>query len=128
MQTKTLNILLEEANNLVERLNYEEAIKLIETSKTVIIDVREESEVFNQGLIKGAIHIPRGLIEFKLAPNSSDNPMHIDDETNLLLYCAGGYRSALAAKTLLELGYKNVYNIGGFNEWCNSGGEIQAHL
>ena len=128
MQTKTLNILLEEANNLVERLNYAEAIKLIETSKTVIIDVREESEVFNQGIIKGAIHIPRGLIEFKLAPDSSDNLIHIDDETNLLLYCAGGYRSALAAKTLLELGYKNVYNIGGFNEWCNSGGEIQAHL
>ena len=101
---------------------------LIKTSKTVIIDVREESEVFNQGLIKGAIHIPRGLIEFKLAPNSSDNPMHIDDETNILLYCAGGYRSALAAKTLLDLGFKNVYNIGGFNEWCNSGGEIQAHL
>ena len=128
MQTKSLNILLEEANNLVKRLNYEEAIKLIETSKTVIIDVREESEVFNQGLIKGAIHIPRGLIEFKLAPNSSDNPMYIDDETNILLYCAGGYRSALAAKTLLDLGFKNVYNIGGFNEWCNSGGEIQVHL
>ena len=54
--------------------------------------------------------------------------MHIDDETNILLYCAGGYRSALAAKTLLDLGFKNVYNIGGFNEWCSSGGEIQAHL
>ena len=62
MQTKSLNILLEEANNLVKRLNYEESINLIKTSKTVIIDVREESEVFNQGLIKGAIHIPRGLI------------------------------------------------------------------
>ena len=128
MQTKTLEKLLIEANNLVKRLSFEESINLINNSKTVIIDVREESEVYNLGLVKNAIHIPRGLLEFKLSPNSPNNPVLIDDETNILVYCAGGYRSALAAKTLLDLGFKNVYNLGGFQEWVESGGEIQPNV
>ena len=128
MQTKTLEKLLIEANDLVKRLSFEESINLIKNSKVVIIDVREESEVYNLGLVKNAIHIPRGLLEFKLSPNSLNNPVLIDDETNILVYCAGGYRSALAAKTLLDLGFKNVYNLGGFQEWVQSGGEIQPNV
>ena len=125
MQTKTLEDLLNEANELITRLSYEETIKKINNEDSIIIDVREESEVFNQGIIKDAIHIPRGLLEFKLHLNSPDNPFIINADTNLLVYCAGGYRSALAAKTLLDLGFKNIFNIGGFQEWVNSGGEIQ---
>ena len=128
MQTKTLEALLIEANELVKRLSYDESLELINNTQTVIIDVREESEVFNLGLIKNAVHIPRGLIEFKLSPNSQNNPVLINDNTNILVYCAGGYRSALAAKTLLDLGFKNVYNLGGFKEWVESGGEIQANI
>ncbi len=128
MQTKTLEALLIEANELVKRLSYNESLELINNTQTVIIDVREESEVFNFGLIKNAVHIPRGLIEFKLSPNSQNNPVLINDNTNILVYCAGGYRSALAAKTLLDLGFKNVYNLGGFKEWVESGGEIQANI
>ena len=125
MQTKTLEDLLNEANELIPRLSYEETIKKINNEDSIIIDVREESEVFNQGIIKDAIHIPRGLLEFKLHPNSPDNPFKINEDTNLLVYCAGGFRSALAAKTLLDLGFKNIFNIGGFKEWVDSGGEIQ---
>jgi len=128
MQTKTLEELLIEANELVKRLSYNESLELINNTQTVIIDVREESEVYNLGLIKNAVHIPRGLIEFKLSPNSQNNPVLINDNTNILVYCAGGYRSALAAKTLLDLGFKNVYNLGGFKEWVESGGEIQANI
>ena len=128
MQTKTLEALLIEANELVKRLSYNESLELINNTQTVIIDVREESEVFNLGLIKNAVHIPRGLIEFKLSPNSQNNPVLINDNTNILVYCAGGYRSALAAKTLLDLGFKNVYNLGGFKEWVESGGEIQSNI
>ena len=127
MQTKTLEALLIEANNLVKRLSYDESVDLINNTQTVIIDVREESEVYNLGIIKNAIHIPRGLIEFKLLPNSPNNPVLINDDTNILVYCAGGYRSALAAKSLLDLGFKNVYNLGGFQEWVESGGEIQPN-
>ncbi len=127
MQTKSLEELLIEANDLVKRLSYDESVDLISNTQTVIIDVREESEVYNFGLIKNAVHIPRGLIEFKLSPNSPNNPVLIDDNTNILVYCAGGYRSALAAKSLLDLGFKNVYNLGGFQEWVESGGEIQPN-
>ena len=126
MQTKTLNILLEIANKDIKRLTYEESLDLIKNTESIIIDVREESEVFNQGLIKDAIHIPRGLIEFKLSPNSSDNPCNINADTNLLIYCAGGYRSALAAKTLSDMGFRNVFNLGGYQEWIDAGGDIQA--
>ena len=128
MQTKSLEELLIEANDLVKRLSYDESVDLISNTQTVIIDVREESEVYNLGLIKNAIHIPRGLIEFKLSPNSPNNPVLIEDNTNILVYCAGGYRSALAAKSLLDLGFKNVYNLGGFQEWVESGGEIQPNV
>lgn len=127
MQTKTLSDYLSDANKIIPRLSYEETIKIIEEEKTLIIDVREESEVFNTGIIKNAIHIPRGVLEFKLALNSPNNPIKIDDETNILVYCAGGYRSALAAKTLVEIGFKKVFNIGGFGEWIEAGGEIQAN-
>ena len=128
MQTKTLETLLIEANDLVKRLSFEESNELIKNTQTVIIDVREKSEVYNLGIIKNAIHIPRGLIEFKLSPNSPNNPVSINNNTNILVYCAGGYRSALAAKTLLDLGFKNVYNLGGFQEWVECGGEIQPGL
>tara|TARA_B100000282_G_C31377122_1_gene329503 strand:+ start:70 stop:456 length:387 start_codon:yes stop_codon:yes gene_type:complete len=128
MLIKDLNTLLKEANDIVKRLSYEESKLLIENHKTVIIDVREESEVYSQGIIKNAIHIPRGLIEFQLKPDSDKNPVSIDSETNILVYCAGGYRSALAAKSLIDLGFKNVYNLGGFQEWVESGGEIQANI
>ena len=126
MQTKTLEALLEIANKEIKRLDFTESLNLIKKTESVIIDVREESEVLNQGLIKDAIHIPRGLIEFKLSPNSINNPANINADTNLLVYCAGGYRSALAAKTLLDLGFKNVFNLGGYQEWIDAGGDIQA--
>ena len=126
MQTKTLEALLEIANKEIRRLDFAESVDLIKNTESVIIDVREESEVLNQGLIKDAIHIPRGLIEFKLSPNSINNPANINVDTNLLIYCAGGYRSALAAKTLLDLGFKNVFNLGGYQEWIDAGGDIQA--
>ena len=127
MQTN-LEELLIEANDLVKRLSYDESVDLISNTQTVIIDVREESEVYNIGLIKNAVHIPRGLIEFKLSPNSPNNPVLIEDNTNILVYCAGGYRSALAAKTLKDFGFKNVFNIGGYEEWILNGGEIQAFV
>ena len=128
MQTKSLDELLIEANDLVKRLSYNESVDLISNTQTVIIDVREESEVYNLGLIKNAVHIPRGLIEFKLSPNSPNNPVLINDDTNILVYCAGGYRSALAAKSLIDLGFKKVYNLGGFQEWVESGGDIQPNI
>ena len=124
MNNKTLESLLVEANDQIKRLSYEETVTKIQNSNHVIIDVREESEVAFSGLIKNAVNIPRGVIESKLKPNSLDNPIHIDSATDILLYCAGGFRSALAAKALEDAGFENVYNIGGFGEWISNGGDI----
>ena len=125
MVNKTLSSLLLEANDNVSRLSHEEALELLKSDNTVLIDVREESEVSSFGIIQNAIHIPRGLIEFKIEYNSSTNPSNIRNDSNILFYCAGGYRSALAAYTVKQLGFKNVFNIGGFGEWIDNGGEIQ---
>ena len=125
MENKTLGSLLLEANQNVPRLNYDESLLLLKNDNTVLIDVREESEVASFGIIKNAIHIPRGLIEFKIEYDSPSNPSNIKNDTNILFYCAGGYRSALAAYSIQQLGFKNVFNIGGFGEWINNGGEIQ---
>lgn len=128
MQHNNLEKLLETANKEIKRLTFTESLSIINKEDAVIIDVREESEVYNSGVIKNAIHIPRGLLEFTLAPNSQTNPIkNINEETFLLVYCAGGYRSALAAKSLKDLGFKNVYNLGGYQEWIDSGGEIQPN-
>ena len=126
MQIKNLDALLAEANKFVTRLSYADACLEIDNGAS-IIDVREESELNQKGMIKNAVHIPRGLIEFTLSPNSVDNPDNITESTIILVYCAGGYRSALAAKSLIDLGFKNVYNIGGFDEWVINGGEIQTN-
>ncbi|MDA7747894.1 rhodanese-like domain-containing protein, partial [Gammaproteobacteria bacterium] len=108
--------------------SYEEAVTKIQKSNHVIIDVREESEVAFSGLIKNAINIPRGVIEFKLKPDSPDNPIHIDSDTDILLYCAAGFRSALAAKALEDSGFQNVYNIGGYGEWVSNGGDVTKDI
>jgi rhodanese-related sulfurtransferase len=128
MNNKTLESLLVEANDQIKRLSYEEAVTKIQKSNHVIIDVREESEVAFSGLIKNAINIPRGVIEFKLKPDSPDNPIHIDSDTDILLYCAAGFRSALAAKALEDSGFHNVYNIGGYGEWVSNGGDVTKDI
>lgn len=128
MNNKTLESLLVEANDQIKRLSYEEAVTKIQKSNHVIIDVREESEVAFSGLIKNAINIPRGVIEFKLKPDSPDNPIHIDSDTDILLYCAAGSRSALAAKVLEDSGFQNVYNIGGYGEWVSNGGDVTKDI
>ena len=124
MQIKSLESILKEANKEIQRLSFDESMNFIRNKHTLILDVREESEVHASGVIKNAIHIPRGLIEFKLSDISSA----IEGETNILVYCAGGYRSALAAKTLKDFGFQNVFNIGGYEEWIQNGGEIQPSI
>ena len=115
MQHKSIESLLFEANKEIERLSFEDSMNIINNQHTVIIDVREESEVNNLGIIKNAIHVPRGLLEFTLIPNSPTNPVQINDDTYILVFCAGGYRSALAAKTLNDMGFEKVSHIdGGF--------------
>ena len=84
MVNKTLSSLLLEANDNVPRLSHGEALELLKSDNTVLIDVREESEVSSFGIIQNAIHIPRGLIEFKIEYDSSTNPSNIRNDSNIL--------------------------------------------
>jgi len=120
-----LNQLLQEANEKVKRLTYAEASQVIAKDKNLIIDVREESEVTASGLIKGAINIPKSLFDNNFSKDLIEN--HIDDieQTKVLLYCAVGVRSALVGLTLINNGYKNILNIGGYLEWVSSNGPIE---
>tara|TARA_B100000795_G_C22796809_1_gene439761 strand:- start:1435 stop:1806 length:372 start_codon:yes stop_codon:yes gene_type:complete len=121
----TITDLLNSANDSVKRLNFDEANELI-LKGAFIIDVREESEVAQSGKVSDALHIPRGLIEFQLNPEAQNNPMGIQKNSNILVYCAAGVRSALAAKTLQDLGFANVYNLGSLSEWVSNGGNLDS--
>ena len=118
-----INELLNEANELVPRISFEDANGIIGDPNTIILDVREGQELRESGKIKGAIHVPRGLLEFVFRPED-----HVEDpgKMKILVYCAAGARSALAAKTLMYIGYKDVFNLGGFKEWVENDGEIEV--
>ena len=118
-----INDLLAEANKLVPRISIDDAKVLLEDINTVILDVREGQELREYGKIRGAIHVPRGLLEFIFRP---EDYVEDSEKMRILIYCAAGARAALAAKTLLDIGYKGVFNLGGFNEWVENGGEIEV--
>ena len=120
----TINELLDIANDSVTRVDFDTANEMI-LNGAYIVDVREESQVAQSGKIKDAIHIPRGLIEFQLSAESTTNPLNIKKDSDILIYCAAGIRAALAAKTLQDLGFENVFNLGGLSEWVSSGGAIE---
>ena len=102
-------------------------MKLSNDNKCNLIDLREESELNNNGSIENSTHIPRGLLEFSLNANSPLIKNNIvDTNKDLVLFCAAGGRSALAAKTLKDMGYKNVSHIdGGFSAMKNEGFKIK---
>ena len=92
---------------------------MIAKPNTLIVDVRDAPEVEQSGKVAGAINVSRGMLEFRADPES---PYH--DKKTLILYCASGGRSALSGKTLKDLGYERVYNLGSFKDWAESGGAI----
>ena len=118
--TKSMQEIIQEAYNEVPQINPEEALEM-QNNGALIIDTRESNELAMTGKIKGAVHIPRGLIEFQ---NKETNPNGVDGFTKdkkIILYCAAGARAALAGKALKDLGFSSVYNLGGFPDWINSG-------
>ena len=115
-----------EANAAVETLDVEQAKKLVGSDDVVFVDVREGGELATQGRIPGAVHAPRGLLEFYADPSSPAHKPELASGKRLILYCGSGGRSALAAKTLKDMGLENVTNlIGGFTAWSQAGGPIE---
>src|SRR5258708_9399536 len=91
----------------------------------VVVDVRDAPELATGGKIKGAVHVPRGMLEFRADPESPYHNPALRKEKTVVLYCASGGRSALAGKTLQELGYKSVYNAGAFKDLAEAGLETE---
>ena len=119
----TAKDLVAAANAVVPRVSVDEAKALI-AQGALVVDVRDGTEVLASGKVKGAVHAQRGLIEFKAdAEMPSHDPEFRKDRT-VIVYCASGGRSALAGKTLKDMGYTDVRNLGGFKGWADAGGEV----
>ena len=112
--------LLQEANDHVPRLSFEEANNIISTVNTLIIDVRETSEIEATGLIKNAVNIPKSIIDANFDHSLIKNHLNDNEDITILVYCAVGIRSAFVGYFLLNQGYKNVFNLGGYAEWVEN--------
>ena len=118
--------LLASANEAVPRVTPDEARRLMAEENALVVDVRDGTEVQKTGKIKGAVHVSRGMIEFRA---DADTPYHdpaFRKDRPVILYCASGGRSALAGKTLQDMGYTAVFNIGGFKELVEAGIETET--
>ena len=123
MNIKSSQKLVEEANKTIETLSPEEVKSLMEKNEITLIDVRDIRELWRDGTIQNSKHIPRGMLEFWLDPNSSYYQENkIKDTKKMVFFCAMGFRSGLATKALVDMGFKNVANAtGGFDALKNAG-------
>jgi len=123
---KGVKELVDEAINSIETVSTEEAINLLEDPDTLFVDIRDVRELDREGMIPNAFHAPRGMLEFWVDPKS---PYYKDffssDKKTYLLYCQSAWRSALATKTLKNMGMENVKHFSdGFNGWKKAGGPV----
>ena len=126
MNIKSSQDLVREANQSIETLDPTTIKSLVKNNECILIDVRDIRELWKEGTVKNSKHIPRGMLEFWLDPQSSYfKESKFDRNKKMILYCALGMRSALATKSLIDMGYSNVAHVnGGFDALKESGFEI----
>ena len=126
MSIKSSQTLVEEAQKSIETLSSKDVKKLYENNEITLVDVRDIRELWKEGTIENSKHIPRGMLEFWLDPESTYYRSNkIKEVKKLVLFCALGWRSALATKSLLDMGFKNVAHVeGGFDALKKSGIKI----
>ncbi len=117
MTIKSAQTLVMEAYSEIKTINTDEAYNLVKENKCNLIDIRDVRELEKEGKVENAVHIPRGMLEFWIDPNSQYfKEGKLDLEKEMILFCAAGARSALAAKSLQDMGFKKVSHIdGGFS-------------
>ena len=120
----TAKQLIDAANAAVPKISGKEAIDMV-ANGAVLVDVRDSAELAQTGKAAGALHIPRGSLEFKadLTAPSADKNFALDK--TVILHCGSGGRAALAGKLLKDFGYQKVYNLGGFKDWVEAGGKVE---
>lgn len=123
---KTAQEYLDEANKVVPKVDVKDAIAKHVEGKGLFIDVRDSAAIAESGSIRGAHRVPRGMIEFRADPKveAMYDPLFQKD-ADIYLICGAGGQAALSGKTLHDMGYRNVTNIGGFPAWKDAGGPVE---
>ena len=126
MPIKSAQSLVQEAYSEIKTINSNEALKLVKENKCNLIDIRDVREIEKEGTVENSVHIPRGMLEFWIDPNSQYfKEGKLDLNKEMVLFCAAGARSALAAKSLQDMGFEKVSHIeGGFSSIKQSGFKI----
>src|SRR5258707_10429795 len=117
--------MLEAAHAAVPAITAADAAALVEKQGALIVDVRDGTEVAASGKAKGAVAVARGSLESRADPDSPNHNPAFRKDRPVILYCAGGGRAALAGKTLKDMGFTDVRNLGGFKDWVAGGGAIE---
>ena len=128
MTIKSSQTLVNEALKEIKTLDPVKVKELAEQNKCILVDIRDIRELWNEGEIENSNHVPRGMLEFWLDPSSPyyKKEKFGDESKEIILFCAGGMRSALAAKTLKDMGYKNVAHVReGFGGLKRAGAKIE---
>ncbi len=120
--------MMEAANATVPRITPAQAREMMAKADTLVIDVRDAPEVEKSGKVAGAVHVSRGMLEFRADPETPYHDKNFTRDKRVILYCASGGRSALGGKVLKDMGYTEVYNLGAFKDWVESGGAIEKPI
>jgi len=127
MTIKSSKDLVADANAAVETLPAETAVQMLGRADVVFVDLREQAELEKSGKLRGAVAVPRGLLEFQADPASPTHVAALDPAKRLVLFCGSGSRSALAAKTLKDMGFEKISHVaGGFPAIKQAGGQTDG--
>ena len=122
---KTAQQYLDEANAVVPKIEFDDAVAKHKAGQTVFVDVRDSADIAKSGTIAGALRVPRGFMEFAADDQSQYHNDALKKDAELYLVCGAGGQAALTGKTLKEMGFTNVTNIGGIGEWKDAGGPME---
>lgn len=123
--TRSVKSMVEAAKSEIEEIEAADAVKLAGREDVVLVDIRDVRELGRDGKVPGALHAPRGMLEFWIDPDSTYFKPVFGQDKKYVFFCAGGLRSALAAKTAQDMGLKPVAHIlGGFKGWKEAGGPV----
>jgi rhodanese-related sulfurtransferase len=117
--------MMEAANAVVPKITPQQAREMIAKGNTLVVDVRDAPEVQGSGKVAGAVNVSRGMLDFRADPESPYHDKNFVKDKTVILYCGSGGRAALAGKLLKDMGYGEVYNLGGFKDWAESGGAVE---
>ncbi len=123
--SKSIMDVVAEAKTMVPSISPEELKSILGQDKVLVVDVRDAPELTATGKVQGALNVSRGMLEFRADETTPYHDKSFTKDKTIVLYCASGGRSALGGKALMELGYRDVRNLGAFKDWVEAGGAIE---